>query len=1296
MASPDGASLGLLYETAERWFSDLRGVTPIGVPTDLESITKADQTAIELRDLYVRLRNPDARSRAMPGTLDGKLITSSRTRGRKGLAIWLEDFVETAILPQFPFFTPASEYENDQEILPSLNMYTLPPEKKANVIRRIKEASSGLPTRLYTLLPIWLIALGKKHTSKPYVSICFEILKWMARQWNDGVKTTENEHVEWDECDDPPYGKVRVRMDTMSPKKIYLCINMAQHLSHYPDTVAYLETKGVDMRNLVHQYISYMCKSPYKAATKLKSHLGMAYMHCSVLATSGTALVVPNSDTFSGYNLVQVPPVPVDSHWYALYGATFNKYVEELDEFGLTELSNLMTIALTTPHGRLSIRLAAFVSGLRGIVGYVHSNASKTFATTYDHKEEHPLYKGVGLPDPDAKDVDGRYMIPSVPLVEESVYNVFRRLLSDDDAVRILSYRDFVPTIPRLLSQNSAGQGAIVLSGTYNKKEFEIKVTSKPVLYMVSPDSFRPPISYADAIGPKLTMDSVWKFYPKLTEETPGLTATRSVVAKLVRLIEMQPLGQMILEGMLFQPFYRLMMTRKPDTANQSDTYFHSESGLQMNFDVFTVGSETGNPYLDHVQGIIHTTSSLSVNEKTIFMCIDYSSYDETEKRQLRVPWSRGIVKAFDEKFGKEAAFPPFDNIRTLMEVLAPDRAIPYQLPDKTITMLDGVRSGEFATMLLNNTQNAAVTHTVLRGLETLGIGRAEYIRIQGDDLLMVVKISSDNAPLTSFSKEGIGSRAFNHLKTKLTGKPKTAQAAEVSTYYVNACGQDTNPDKGIIGSVYDYLKNRIIMGRLSPNNYAQISGSEGAGMSDSPGAFMTGQLQKGDLLVSRGYDPEIIHRYSLMLFLIRCSYRVRVTGSSADESNIYYPPPCMWYAPVDYGGLGRSPFAFPFAVGPAMLYYLKQCPEMMKYIGDRCAYFNAPNNRDVANDLANLMVSADKRTGDFTVTSSLKLGSINPADLKKPFSKGVSELSSSLNGDAISLSSYSIEKLRASGYGGIVPSDLFYTNSPKRVIKNILSNNGSLMEFASEMNRSISADVFTKSKRPSLSKEATWVLTHNVEFSEPVEPPEADMDGPLAFLHPSFVRFYQGIGWGSTTASAQKHITSMLTLIKADNIFPRDITDETIMRMLFQPDVVNNPSLAVDVLSAMGCSQDTLSKVATMFGSAQTNSILLSYVSSSFTLNSPMLTLIDRSKENLVKSVIDVFNTKSSKAVYPAMVLTWLWFSWKDGVYHTMRYVPTPESEKLVTVITPMLAIPSTPMLDHNRIFTERSKMSN
>lgn len=265
----------------------------------------------------------------------------------------------------------------------------------------------------------------------------------------------------------------------------------------------------------------------------------------------------------------------------------------------------------------------------------------------------------------------------------------------------------------------------------------------------------------------------------------------------------------------------------------------------------------------------------------------------------------------------------------------------------------------------------------------------------------------------------------------------------------------------------------------------------------------------------------------------------------------------------------------------------------------------------------------------------------------------------------------------------------MLYANSPRRQIENVIASNASFMEFSYEKSKFISLMSFKGSKVPPLSEPERWIQMMTTVITRG-ETRAVDPDGPLCFLHPAAQWGAYQIGWGSTSRDTQRGIASIINTIKSDPLFPRDITDEGIMRILFSPEIAEDVNVLPNALMAIGCTEDTVARVLSMFSDPAVNAVLLQYISGSFSLNTPMYQMLNRSNANTRRMIKDWSMNKESKTATPAMFAYSNFLTWAFGYAVHVQYTTTAESAKLVTQVEPTNLIPYVPVLEKERMRAE------
>jgi len=1198
----------------------------------------------------------------------------------------LVDYEPIPLLPGFSFFT--SKFE-DKESLASYEMSKLKGDDLSRVLARLSEGKSGSPLGLHNLCTCIQLAIGDPIKMHSVLSLPMGFLKYCNMEWDRlaKLKPKEEGSEEADECDDKPGGRIRVNTDSMSAKITWMCLNTTLYLSSYIWLMDHY--KNIDWKLLVHQHLSFLKSDPIGGALSVKGVFASMYQHAGAISPKGKYCVTPDSESWNSYSLVDAPKVPLNMvFWRELFGATYNKDIEKALDSGLTELAKLMRFVLTVPSGKYGNALMRFISGLRAcFAGYTDTEPNMAYAKVYDHKKDHPIYKDVGLPDTDAKHPDGTYVMPHIPYMRKMLVDTFKRRWRPENRFGVPSWEQYLNEIPRTLTQNSAGDGRVVISGKIDGKPISIGTTSKAVIGLLSLDSFRPARSTPRGSLSQAQIDDMYKWY---SDEYPGAHAGRVVTVKPRRPIEMQRLPQYIVEAYYARSWYREMMHK-----NTSADYVYS--GYPMNLvdgdmvvdnNVFTIGAETGQVDIDHSEALRDTGRAVFAGvgaQRVLSYGTDYTQFDQTQgAMNLKRPLRESIIQSFKEVFG-DAPVGPFPTIEQFVDIVYPQKDARFILPNGEIISLGAVRSGEYTTMTQNNTTNICVCMAVTYWLQQLMGCKFTRMRIQGDDVIASVIIPDEGFPFNDLSGSPIGDR----IMEEVTGYSVVTAVMRVVTLIVNMCGLETNPSKGGVSfDSQEYLKILIKRGYYIPNNYLQPVGAENVAMADDPKAFVSGQLHKHDLAVSRGIDPDIMYRFGLLLSILRYSYRVKVFPTPPNFSYYYYPPWVAFGSPSTLNGMGRAFGVFPCDADPAIIHAMGVNPDLSKYIYDRCAYFKPPGGKDYAKVVADLIMAADRRN-DFVVQSKLRSTTILSKDLAKPFSSGVSDASAALDVSAIKRSRTSYERLRSKGIDIVVPDQL-YDQSPRMMIKYVLMANKDVMEFAADMVRDITPDTFKEAKRPSLGQTASFLQSFTVELT-PSEPCVYEEDGPLCYMHPKMAERMSRMPWGCSSKQSVAAVSRILNLLKTDPILPKFWTDEALCRMIFNQTVMESQETLSDVLFSIGCTSDTVAEILMQFTSSSARDAMLQFVSGAFSLNSSIFQMFDRSKSACLHLIKDVAGRKESRAVFPAMYIIMAYYRVAGMMDVGVTYDMGVHTEKQARGTDISNVIPYVPLLESNRFKEEQ-----
>jgi len=348
----------------------------------------------------------------------------------------------------------------------------------------------------------------------------------------------------------------------------------------------------------------------------------------------------------------------------------------------------------------------------------------------------------------------------------------------------------------------------------------------------------------------------------------------------------------------------------------------------------------------------------------------------------MRVAAYTGILEAWKLKRG-DAAFGPFETLQQVLDTLMPPSGMLFRVPGGDTVVYDGVRSGELATMIYNNYMNASVVEDYMSILRTMGLAVPNYLQIMGDDVQTILTI-----PSGAIEPNLLPSSPFNDKLNEIaTMYPPAVAIPKIITEVVLRSGLSTNSSKGMVSHfIMEYLKVKVVAGVVNENFYAQPFGSERT-KAMSPNEWMAGQVSKLRLIVARGGNSTLIHRYIISLFLIRCSYKISDREMSKDESAIYYPPISALWAPSSLGGLDYQTYPNPFPTNPSLGFFLSQ-PEysyVADFLRERSPSFVARNESRIVQTMAKHIVG-EGHSASITLASSIRGYVMSPTDLKRNF----------------------------------------------------------------------------------------------------------------------------------------------------------------------------------------------------------------------------------------------------------------------------------------------------------------------
>jgi len=1247
----------------------------------------SEHTADQFRRTYVTTRAPSTRFTTPEGSF-GLLATNERKSGRSSLEKYFTGITPVPILKNFNVYKKTFDAG---KVLHNYFVPVLTPEQLKFVYGRLEDVSCGIPMRIFNLVPIVMMSIGyEKILSDPCHRVIFGYFKWLNLAWNKAVE--EKDH--WQNGDNAPFVRPYITVSVMAPKLMVALLDLAFIVESYQDSVAFLSANGIDVPLMLRQITSCMTESPIEFALKWKGAFGFAYLHAMRLTTQGTYISIPEGDSVNSYAHVPAPSVPLDYQLFKAYAEEeFNEHIKETAAAGMTEVSKMIKFSVRMPLTSEGYRTSTFISGLRAFIGYIATNPNETpsFKEVYDHKTMSPIYEGVGLPESYAKDEVGDLVMPHTEALRDSVGTMFNEIMSPlaTSKFKMPHYHEFLSSLPTMLTANSAGIGKVEIGVSVKGKKMSFSTTSKIIMFFISPSTFAPTREYYDS-GKKMTLEEAKLMYPSYSDDFLGQMAIRNVVAKDSRPIALQDLGKYVVELFLFAQVYRKMMREKDDrftgipidhVANEAMT---GKECLKLNSAVFSIGEESGSHAADHLMGLRVTGNAVSRNSpfsvKYLIICTDYKQFDQTEcYANARQPIYDGIKKAHDELFGEGASIGPFQNISVVLDILFPKEGVPFQIPFGDVILLTGVRSGEFATMIINNWVNASVNYAVLTTLRSMGLLDAFHLKIMGDDVVHISRIPGHGFKVSKLVASAINNKYNEWAESDI---PEIA-APRILVDIVNRCGLETHATKGIVSfMIYEYLKVKIVAGRVCENGYTRPFCSEKAKQMD-PTEFMSGQIAKLRLVVARGADPMLIHRYTVLLFLIRCSYRVRHRTQLLSESSVYYPPMCMFYAPTSMAGIGCAPFMFPFPADPALGFWMSQpvCASYKALILERGGSFVARSSMNEAKIIAGIVVG--KNPGHSVTVDAKTRGYTMPkADLDSHFGKGIDFMKQAQNLKVAEMCETSYKEMPR---GMRFPSDLLYTNAPRREAQNALATNSKLQALVSRNNDSISYDYFLRNKVTMMSRGEIWIGKFAYEFREShIEMTDDNwQNGPLCGLHLTSRSFMVNMGWGIEDTNIRKAISKLVSTIRSDRYFPRDITEETLLGLVCSRQVLDDITLLPKILRCLGTTDETVGEVTALFSDSAVLSAFITYMAGGFNINSPMFEYTGKSKNSLGRFVKDVSSNTSSGAAFPAMVMVWMFTCWSSGKFLEMAYKTNESVEAEYETVDVPAIVPVGPTLE-------------
>lgn len=579
--------------------------------------------------------------------LHGMIYEVTKTRFNVNRLAWLLSQVEPLPL--------SMNYETEVDLGSTYQQPILESSVPVGEWRRIQKLSSELcringPMRVPEMLAATITTIYTLKDKKVFENVYLRHLKWFVDQ------------SEADLFVEGPTGEMRsVRYDSLAPTKVLCCLSCL--LWHY---------LGVDQAVLYELFL-FVVEWPFKRQAEIKKMTSTCKQLMFSLSTKGTTLVwsrLPEKETFPQMPRFDVQDVESnDSLCYEKDKSKMEEELLSLRDLGLHKTAALYKRMLTAPVDEKHLSLAMWLLTPQNFAGFTRTERSAS------HKEQ---FEKEPFLDPEQVTM-GPY------LVSEWI-----RLLTESSKLPYMPWTEdgYRAAVPNLLTSKSAGgpkeyltvQSSIFMKGPGSVNEKRFVFSDKVMNFMMNPEKW---LDKREIVKPN-NMNNPYK------------VGNRDTRMRMSRAILMIPLAQYLGEGPIAKPLSDVMMQTEKKITHP----------LQGNYK-YIAGSETGNPFIDHMVSLIATST-----KDLLSVMADFSQFDSSEKF---INTRRFMIEGLEEaarRLGWDSPAPEnaFFGFKNFMDcvilVMKAREEVVFELADGRKVKLNQLLSGEFITLLYNNVTN--------------------------------------------------------------------------------------------------------------------------------------------------------------------------------------------------------------------------------------------------------------------------------------------------------------------------------------------------------------------------------------------------------------------------------------------------------------------------------------------------------------------------------------------------------------------------------------------------------------
>jgi hypothetical protein len=579
----------------------------------------------------------------------------------------------------------------------------------------------------------------------------------------------------------------------------------------------------------------------------------------------------------------------------------------------------------------------------------------------------------------------------------------------------------------------------------------------------------------------------------------------------------------------------------------------------------FTVGRQTGIPMQDHANLAIASSTKDVVIGDWDFRAFDTTQGEQNVRRTIREAFVDELkALGLTEKWG------PWDDFGELIKTIwgpgitdgpvfktgSGDRA-------KYITT-NMLSSGEFDTLYANDKTNRAHTRSLHDAKHATRLGdtiKTVLNYYMGDDAeeFAIVNDSYTSAVLQTYLDLAVSVAKENGLDIN-----------KLKTNFRRFMGE--------------YLKVRFTYGWQIPLLLVQPNGAERSPAALFPPSLIRSEAAKTATLAGRGWPEHLVER--LLYFKWNVRRGIRAFTSKSVTTWHYLPFACMW-TPTALQGVGAHWATIFGASKDSLIVYdlmTKEFAWLRELVEAAGGMLKAAKNSDLKSHLARKFVKGD---------------TIPP----NPFKQGIEDIRSMQIGERLSKSSKMVRKFP--GY-----KHLSYLRAPENIVEeSILSDpqyvalddaakvdSIGLMRAAAERGDTIDIDTVIP-----------WLKSFRMELGAQLDHVQAEPSIPMLTGDAAeAARTYGSVGSPNSYAVSPIRLLSPL---KKDIYWRRDISDEQLLTILIKPEFLGDPEKSADFLVMLGARPD-LAREAAFNVTASAKTHIMSANALNFSMKGSDLTL--------------------------------------------------------------------------------------